>query len=104
ERPLELRIPRHHPARDVDLLELYSRVAGRARDLALRPVGLVVPLTRDIDRPELRAHVPPLEPREVSHSRRSLAQIVRVDVHRMDRVFADAPWQVVVTVDHRLRR
>ena len=102
-RPLELRIFRDHAARDVDLLELYTRVAGGACDGTLGAIRRRVRLAGDVDGPELRAHVALLEAREVGHSGRVLAQVVRFDVHRMERIFANAPRQIVVPIDDRLR-
>ena len=97
----ELGILRDHAPRDVDLLELDAGVARRARHRALRLVHRLARLAGDVDRPELRADVTRLEAREVGHARRSLAEIVRLDVHRMHGVFADAPRKIVVAVHHR---
>ena len=102
-RPLELGIARHDAAGDVDLLELHARVPGPAGDGAVRLVDGVGALTGDVHGPELSADVPRLEAREVGHARRAPTQVIGFDVHRVRLVLANAPGQVVVPVDDRLR-
>jgi len=46
--------------------------------------------------------MPSFEPREIRHPWRSLSQIVGLDIHGMRFVFAYAPGEVVVAVDHWL--
>jgi hypothetical protein len=98
ERPLQLRVFRDHAPRDVDLLELHACVARRAAHGTLRFVGRVVALTGDVDRPELAADVSGFEPSQIGHARRALAEVIRLDVARVQRVFANAPRQIVVPV------
>ena len=77
------------PPGDVDLLELQPRVSLLAR------------LARDVDRPELRAHVARGQPREIGLARGARPQVVGGDiVGRLD-VVADLPGEVVVAVDER---
>src|SRR6476646_7533799 len=101
-RPLELRIARHHSPSNVDLLELSTCVAGLAGDDAVRLVHTIAALAGDIDRPKLTADVTRLEPGEVGHARRALTEVVGFDIHRMVLVFANAPGQIVMSVDDRL--
>src|SRR5262245_38090300 len=63
ERPLELRVLLDYAPRDVDLLELHARVAGRAGHYAIRGVRTVGALAGNVDGPELSADVSLLETR-----------------------------------------
>ena len=84
-----VRVARDHPAGDVELLELHPRVAA------------VLHLAVDVDRPELRADLSPLEPREIGVLGRRRAEIVGGHVARVALGAADLPRQVVVAVDER---
>ncbi len=76
-----------HPPGDVELLELYPGVAA------------VAVLARDVDRPELGAHLARGEPREVGLPLGRAAQVVGDHIPRRIPGRADLPWQVVVAVD-----
>ena len=80
-----------HPAGDVELLELHPRVAA------------VLHLAVDVDRPELGADLPCLEPREIGVLGRRRAEVVGGHVARVPSARADLPRQVVVAVDERRR-
>jgi len=99
---LELRVLREHATRDVDLLELHAGIVGRTGNDAIGAVRLVGSLARDVDGPELAAHAALLQPCKVRVTWRPATQIVGIHVHRMHGVLADAPRQIVMSVDHRL--
>ena len=82
-------IARDHALGDVDLLQLNARVARVAH------------FAGDVHRPELSAHHPCAQTRDVRHTGRLAAEIVRHDVERVFRRFAHGPRQIVVSVHQR---
>src|SRR5256885_7684663 len=84
-----IRVPGDPSPGDVDLLQLDPRVPR------------IAPVTRRIDRPELGTHHSRFEAIEVSVAGGVLTEVVGIDVPARDRIFANAPWQVIVSVDQR---
>ena len=83
--PLQiLRILRDHAARDIDLLELHTRVAR------------VLHFAWDVHRPELSTHLTTTQSGEIGHPLGGLAQIVRLDIERRIGVLAHRPRQIVM--------
>jgi hypothetical protein len=81
------RIHLNEPPRDVELLQLDSRVARIPR------------FTGNVDRPELTADHSLFQAIEIGVTAGALAQIVCADVHRCDSVLANYPREVVVSID-----
>jgi len=80
-------IPGDDSPRDFYLLELDSRVSG------------IAVIAGSINRPELRSDHPSLQSLEIGVAGCALAQIVGIDVTARDRIFPNAPGQIVVSVD-----
>ncbi len=84
--PQCLRVPLDHSPRELDLLELVTRVTATG-------------LARYVHRPELRADAAGAQAFEVRLAAGALAQVVGREVPGRDLVVADRDRQVVVAVD-----
>src|SRR5437867_7077056 len=76
-------------ARDVDLLQLHSRIPG------------IPPIPRRVDRPELRADHSFPESIEIGLTGRVFAEIVGIYISACDGIFANRPRKVDLPVVQR---